>query len=163
MKQTSRYAFVLLAGMAAALFPQPVKAEQPCLKKAWAALNQSDYALVVEAADDCIDQFSARAFRDEGALEAAKEKQPPTGVVESAFDKKRIFDRGVLNDTAAAYFVRGQAAERLLKKSRNEHDKKIAIESYAAAARLRYGRCWDPQGFFWSPAEAASDRLLALK
>jgi hypothetical protein len=159
----SLYGYVLLACLAATLFPNNVNAEQPCLKKAWAAMNQSNHQQALEAAEECIDQFSARALRDESALEAAQERPPATGVVESAFDKKKIFDRGVLNDVAASYFVRGQAAERLLKKTRNPRYKQVAVESYTAAARLKYGRCFDPGGFFWSPAEAASDRLMALK
>jgi len=163
MKTMSLYVCVLLASFAAALFPNTLAAEQPCLKKAWAAMNQSNHQQALEAAEECIDQFSARALRDETALETVQERAPATGPVESAFDKKKIFDRGVLNDVAASYFVRGQAAERLLKKTQNKRYKQIAAESYTAAARLKYGRCWDPGGFFWSPAEAASDRLIALK
>lgn len=156
--------FVACTGMVLSLIAGPtVNAEQACLKKAWAGVNASNYAQAMEAANDCIEQFSARAFRDQAALEAAHEKFPPTGAVDSASDKKKIFDRWAVNDISTAYFLRGQAAEQLLKRTHNSKMKQVAIESYTAATRLGFGRCWDPQGWFWSPAEAAADRLLVLR
>ncbi len=163
MRILSRLAGTVVFATVAALFPLSANGEQPCLRKAWDALNQSKYSEALEAASDCIDQFSARALRDEGALEAAQEKQPPIGAVDNAFDRKKILERWAVNDVAAAYFVRGQAAEQLLKQRKGRRYLQVARESYAGAARLRYGRCWDPQGWFWSPAEAASDRLVAMK
>jgi hypothetical protein len=144
-------------------FSFPAMAQQPCLKKAWEAFDRSAYTEAVDAASDCIDRFSARAQRDEGILEAAHEKEPLTGGADNAFDRKKIFDRWAVNDVATAYYIRGQAAEQLWKLHKKQQLMTMARESYAAAQRLRYGRCWDPQGWFWSPAEAASDRLLALK
>jgi hypothetical protein len=40
-----------------------------------------------------------------------------------------------------------------------------AGEAYQAAARYPHARCFDPAdgGFFWSPAEVASDRLAQLE
>jgi hypothetical protein len=151
---------ILLLSVAAA---GTARAEQPCLKKAWAALNDSNFGQAIESADECIDQFSPRAFRDQATFEAAHEKQPPTGTVDSSFDKKKVFDRWAVNDVSTAYFVRGQAAEQLLKRTRRPQNKQLALDSYLAATRLSYGRCWDPEGWFWSPAEAAADRLLSLK
>jgi len=163
MRPSLHYLQVLLPIVAAALFTTTASAQQPCLKKAWATLNQADYAGAIEASTDCIDQFAARAMREQASLEAAHEKQPPTGAVESSFDKKKIFDRWAVNDIATAYFIRGQAAERLLKRRATVQYKELAHDSYTAATHLSYGRCWDPQGWFWSPAEAAADRLAVLK
>ena len=157
------HSLVLLAALSAAITLTPATAQQTCLKNAWTAFNQGDYAHAIDAASDCIDQFSARAARDQAALEAAHEKLPPTGAVDSSFDKKKVFDRWAVNDVATAYFVRGQAAEQLNKRRAGARYKQLARDSYSAAARFSYGRCWDPQGFFWSPSEAAADRILALK
>ena len=153
----------LLMFALAAAFPFSACAQQPCLKRAWAALNGNQFAQAIDASNDCIDKFSTRAFRDQGALEAAKEKLPPTGAVDSSFDKKKVFDRWAVNDIATTFFIRGEAAEQLLKHSKGQQYKQLAVVSYTHAQRLSYGRCWDPQGWFWSPAEAAADRLVALK
>jgi hypothetical protein len=73
------------------------------------------------------------------------------------------FDRWAVNDVATAYFVKGRAAEYLLKKQKNQKYKQIAQEAYQSAMKFTYARCWDPQGWFWSPAEAAGERLPLLK
>jgi hypothetical protein len=137
--------------------------EQPCLQKAWNAYNHSDYTRTIDFTNECIDQFSARALRDENALETSYEKEPPTGSVDSSFDRKKIFERWAVNDVSTAYFVRGQAAERLYKQHKKSEYMRLAKESYSAAARLKFGRCWDPQGWFWSPPDSSAERLAVLK
>lgn len=161
MNPTKRTAkLFLVAGWAAmALLAIPGRAEQPCLKTAWANLTKSDYAHAIEAADECIDQFSVRAFRDQSNLQASGEKVPPTGAVDSPADRKKIFERWAVNDIATAYFVKAQAAEKVYRKQGVAKYKQMALDAYRAASKLTYGRCWDPQGWFWSPAEAATDRL----
>jgi hypothetical protein len=137
-------------------------AEQPCLKSAWAAFEKSDYPSAITAAGECIEDFSAKAIKDQHALEASSEKAPLVGAVESAADRKKIFDRWAVNDVATAYFVRGRSAELLFRRSKNVRYKQLAQKSYQAATQLTYGRCWDPQGWFWSPAESAADRISVL-
>ena len=137
-------------------------AEQPCLKSAWAAFEKSDYPSAITAAGECIEDFSGKAIKDQHTLEASSEKTPLVGAVESAADRKKIFDRWAVNDVATAYFVRGRSAELLFRKSKNLKYKQLAQRSYEAATQLTYGRCWDPQGWFWSPAESAADRISAL-
>lgn len=153
----------LVAGWAAiTLLAIPGRAEQPCLKTAWANFTKGDYAHAIEAADECIDQFSVRAFRDQSNLQASGEKAPPTGAVDNPADRKKIFEHWAVNDIAAAYFVKAQAAEKVFRKQAAVKYKQMAVEAYRAAGKLTYGRCWDPQGWFWSPAEAAADRLAAM-
>jgi hypothetical protein len=51
------------------------------------------------------------------------------------------------------YFIKGKALEQL-------KQREAAIAAYKAAATLTYARAWDPTGpWFWSPAEAAAERL----
>jgi len=151
------HALLLLTVMACAM---TAHAEEPCLQAAWKAYNASDYSAAIRAADKCIDNFHLKAERDQAALALKKEPDPPTGAVSDA-DKQKIFSRGVLNDTAAAYFVKGRSAEALAKKKGNNY-REMARAAYEQAKNLKYARVWDPKGFFWSPSEAAADRLADL-
>jgi hypothetical protein len=65
----------------------------------------------------------------------------------------------LLNDVATAYFIKGRSAEYLYEKTKDKKYKSLAEEAYQAACVLKYGRCWDPQGWFWSPCDAANERL----
>jgi len=143
------------------LLPLLATAQQPCLKQAWDAYNAKKYTVAIQAADDCIDQFAARAQRDEADLVRNKAPQPKTGAVTET-DKNAIFARGVLNDTGAAYFVKGRSAEYLAKQGAQEKYLAIAREAYKRCATLTYARTFDPQGWFWSTTEACNDRLAAI-
>jgi len=138
-------------------------AQQQCLKNAWAAFNKTDYVAAMKFTEECIEDFGSRASKEQAALEAKREKLPPTGAVENAADRKQIFDRWAVNDVATAFFIKGRSAEYLYKKQKSTKFREIASEAYKSAAKLTYGRCWDPQGWFWSPAEAVGERLPLLK
>jgi len=150
----------------AALSATGAAAEEQCLSDAWAALNKSDYQAAIRSADTCITQFHLKAERDQAALAQRREPEPPTGAVSDP-DKQKIFSRGVLNDVAAAYVVKGRASEALVAKPVAKDAKKVdypalARTAYIEAKKLTYARVWDVKGFFWSPAEAAGDRLTDL-
>lgn len=139
-------------------------AEEQCLRDAFKTFNQGDYTAAIRFADGCIGNFHQQAERDQVALVAHHEPAPPTGAVSDP-DKRKIFARGILNDTAAAYFVKGESANALAKRggSKAREFRETARAAYEAAKNLTYGRVWDPQGFFWSPSDAAGDRLADLK
>jgi hypothetical protein len=150
----------------AALFAVSAAAEEQCLSDAWAALNRSDHQAAIRAADTCITQFHLKAEREQAALANRREPEPPTGAVSDP-DKQKIFSRGVLNDVAAAYIVKGQASKALAAKASAQNAKKVnypalARNAYGEARKLTYARVWDVKGFFWSPAEAAGDSLTDL-
>jgi len=161
--QTTIKSISLLSSVVLTLLCACALGEQPCLHKAWDAYNNGDYTRTIDLTNECIDQFSVRAIRDENSLEASHEKEPPTGAVDSSFDKKKIFERWAVNDVSTAYFLRGQAAEHLYKKHKKPEFMRLAKESYSAATRLKFGRCWDPQGWFWSPPDSSAERLALLK
>jgi len=138
-------------------------AEQNCLKKAWEEFNNKNYTGAITAANDCIDDFGPKAMKEQSDLARQNVKNPPTGTVQSGADKQEIFERWAVNDVSTAYFVKGRSAEYLYKKQKLPKYKEIAQEAYQGAIKLGYGRCFDPQGWFWSPAEAAEERLEALK
>ena len=139
----------------------PAAGQQPCLKEAWDSFNKKDYSAAVRAADDCIDQFAARAQRDQDALVTTRRALPKVGAV-SDLEKSDVFGRGVLNDTGAAYFVKGRSAEFIGKQRPKSNYINIAQQAYQRCVELTYARTWDPQGWFWSTSEACKDRLNAL-
>jgi len=122
---------------------------------AWDAFNKRDFDTAIADADRCISEFRGSADRDQAQLQEAEAPLPPKGKVSEA-DKTAIFARGLLNDIATCFFIKGRSAEHLGRKD----EAKLAYET---AAKYTYARCWDPKGWFWSPAEAASDRLATLE
>jgi hypothetical protein len=122
--------------------------------EAWDAYNRGAHAKAIEAADKCLEEFRAAAQEAEKEL-ARRGVRLPTGAVDEA-TKKRIFENGMLNDVATCAYIKGRSAEAA-------GDKKSAAKAYRDAVQLPHGRCWDPQGWFWSPAEGASDRLEIIR
>ncbi len=121
---------------------------------AWAEFNAGRNAKAMELADKCVREFYDSALDMQKDL-AKRGVRLPTGAVDAA-TKKRIFDNGLLNDVSTCLFIKGKAAEAT-------GDKKAAVGAYDQALKLSYGRCWDPKGWFWSPAEGASDRLEIIR
>lgn len=141
------------------LMPKLTNADEKCLKNAWEVFNVKDYKKSIKYADECIDSFGKKAARIQKELEEDNIPDPPTGAVEDA-EKNKIFKRGILNDVASAYWIKGRAAEYLYKTTKNNDYKKMATEAYTIVCKdYKYGRTWDPKGWFWSPCEDASDRL----
>jgi hypothetical protein len=87
------------------------------------------------------------------AISAQGERLPVGAVSDDV--KQRIFKNGLLNDVATCLFIKGRSAEAM-------GDKTLAIRSYQAVQKLDCGRAWDPNGWFWSPAEASTDRLEVI-
>lgn len=139
-------------------------AEEQCLQNAWKNYNAGDYAAAIRFADGCIDNFHLQAQRDQEALIAHHEPEPPIGAVSDA-DKRKIFARGILNDTAGAYFVKAESAKALAKRGgpKFREFREAARVAYESTKKLTYARIWDPQGWFWSPSDAAGDRLVELR
>jgi len=122
---------------------------------AWDSFNKDDYRKTIDYAEKCINEFKGSADREQKELEDLKTPQPPKGSV-SEQDKEIILKRGLLNDVATCFFIKGYSYEKL-----NQTDE--AKKAYSSASFYTYARCWDPNGFFWIPAEAAKDRMSQLK
>jgi len=120
---------------------------------AWEALTGGKNEAAITNANQYIAGFHVQATQLEEKLQ--KEKADlPTGAVSDDV-KNKIMENGVLNNVAACYFIKGDAAEKLgrIEDARN---------AYTEAKKLTYARVWDPQGWFWSPADAAGEKLNAL-
>lgn len=121
-------------------------------KEAWDAYNKKDYIIAISYAEECINEFEGGADRKQEQLEQENAPRPPTGKV-SKQERERIFVNGLLNAVATCFYIKGRSEEAL--GQRNE-----AITAHQAASRYTYARCWDKRTkTFWSPSEAALDRL----
>jgi hypothetical protein len=153
---------IALLGLALAVtLPPASDGQQPCLTKAWQDYNAQDYLNALHAAAQCIDDFGKQALREQQSLVDQRIPEPPTGRV-SDREKTVIFARGILNDVGAAQFIKGRSAEYLLKSTKDPKYNTIARTGYEGAIALPYARVFDPGDFFWSPKQAATDRLADL-
>lgn len=139
---------------------EPAIVDEQCLKKGWDAYNKANYESAIKFADQCIDNFGKEADREQEKLDKENEPLPPTGTVTAA-EKNKILKRGLLNDVATAYFIKGRSAEYLYRAGARTSAgyKDMAKAAYEATCRYKHARTWDTKGWFWSPCEAASDRL----
>lgn len=121
---------------------------------AWKALADKNYYEAYQKAQVCVIKFESEAIRIQEGYSNSGKPLPPVGAVDET-TKKAIFAQGVLNDVGASYFIMGQASESL-------GDKTKAIEAYKGAQKFPYARVWDTQGWFWSPSQAATERLSKI-
>jgi tetratricopeptide (TPR) repeat protein len=144
--------------IAARCVKDPSLAEKPShnwlTSDAWDAFNSDDFPKALELADACVQLHLGGAQAEQARL-SARRLQVPSGAVD-AVQKEAVHRNGLLNDVATCAFIKGRSLEKL-------GNRLEAIRAYEVAARLSYGRCWDPQGWFWSPAEAAAGRLEVLQ
>jgi tetratricopeptide (TPR) repeat protein len=114
--------------------------------KAWKALEAGDLDGVLAYTNKCIELYGAEAKKMQNSLTGY-----PTGKDED------IFKHWALNDVATSLFIQGEA----FRKAGNMDEAKVAyqklIDNYS------YGQAWDPQGWFWKPAEAAQGNLNMLE
>ena len=122
---------------------------------AWAAFNTGKYEEAIAQADKCIGEFQGMANRLQAQLEGEHVSIPIGSVFEE--QKAQIYKNGLLNDVATCFFIRGRSAEALGHKDE-------ARKAYEAAERYTRARTWDEaNGWFWSPAKGAAERLESLK
>jgi len=124
-------------------------------KAAWDKFNSGRYTEAITIAGECIDTFEGQALQEQREFTASGSPTPPVGPV-SNDEYNEITSRGVLNDVATCYFIKGRALEELNRISE-------AKEAYMGAQQFPDARTWDPAiPGFWSPAQTASSRLATL-
>lgn len=125
-------------------------------KHAWDAYNKKKYESAIRYAEECINEFKGAANRGQRKLEQEDTPLPPTGKVPEQ-EREIIWERGLLNAVGTCFYIKGRSLEAL-------GQKQESIAAYKEASRYTYARCWDPKiKIFWSPAEAALDRLQLLE
>ena len=113
--------------------------------KAWQATEAKNPAAAAAYAAKCIELYRAKAIEQQNALTA------PLTV------KEEIFTQWALNDVGTCCFIRGQAQEK-------QGNTKDALDSYKfVVENLSFAQSWDPSGWFWKPATAATERIKALE
>jgi len=154
---------LLLAIAVMAISPLFLNSQELCIQNAWDAYNKGKYKEAINFAEQCIEDFDIKASNIQSELDSLK-ITPQTGSV-NAIQKERIFKNSHLNDVATACFIKGRSAEYIYKQDQKNNIayKQTAIEAYTLSCKYSKGRCWDPQGFFWSPCESSSERLQKLK
>jgi len=135
---------------APAALPQSVE----LTSKAWDALGKNSHAEAIKIADECLTAFAASAKALQEQLVKDKATTPVGEVTPE--EKKTLESHWPLNDVAACYIIKGLSLLELKKKDE-------ARDAFTAAAKLSHARVWDPQGWFWSPADKANEELEKLK
>ena len=116
------------------------------IKNAWEALAIKNLDEVVLNVNKLIEKFSNRA------------KEMQYELTDYPWESKdKILSYWALNDVGTGYFLLGVAYENAGSKEEAAEAYKTLIEEYS------FTQCWDPQGWFWKPAEAAKEKLAALK
>lgn len=112
--------------------------------KAWKALEAKKFDEVKGYTGKCRELYETKAIEMQKTL---KEPAP----------SEKAHDFWALNDVGTCYFI--------LAKSLEAQDKKPeALAAYKALVeKLAFAQCWDTNGWFWKPADAAKDRLKALE
>ncbi len=113
--------------------------------KAWAALKDNNLDDVLTYTNKCIEQYGQKAKEMQGSLTEYPWES-----------KEKIFSYWALNDVGTCLFVQGEAykAAGKIEEAKKAYKKLIAEYFYA--------QCWDPQGWFWKPAEAAQQKMDEL-
>jgi len=124
-------------------------------KAAWDYFNGGLYTEAISKTQECIALFKDQALREQQKLTASSIAAPPVGLVSDEKTKTEILTRGILNDVAACYYVMGQTLEKLERIDE-------AKEAYQHVQEFPDARVLGQDGYFWSPAQTASDRLTEL-
>jgi hypothetical protein len=113
--------------------------------KAWKALEAKKWDEVTAFTEKCIEMFKDKAVEQQKAL-----TEIPT-------EKEKVFSNWALNDVGVCYFIKAQALEK-------QDKKKEASDAYKILAeKLPFAQCWDTNGWFWNPSEAAKERIKVLE
>ncbi len=128
---------------------------------AWDEYNNGNYENAITYTQDCIDMFESQALREQQEFTASGKPTPSVGSV-GEVEYQEIISRGVLNDVATCYFIKGESLAKLNRLSE-------AKEAYMSVLRFSAARTLDPIYCqclgcycFWAPAEVAADRLAKL-
>ena len=114
--------------------------------KAWEALGKNDINAIMAYTNKCIQLYSDKA------------KEMQASLAEYPWEsKEKIFSYWALNDVGTCYFIQGEA----YKNAGKNKEAKVAYQK--VASDYSFAQCWDPQGWFWKPAEGAQMKLDEIK
>jgi len=114
--------------------------------KAWEGLNADKPADAIIFAKKCIAMYEKDAIKMQSEL-----KEPMVG------ENDIVASKWALNDVGTCYFILGKAYEAQKKNKEAEKAYKALV------ANVSFAQCWDPNGWFWAPADSAKERIAALE
>ena len=114
--------------------------------KAWEALSKGDVEAVLAYTNKCVELYGEEAKKMQASL-----KDFIKG------SKQQIFSYWALNDVGTCLFIQG--AQYL--KAGNPVEAKRAFDRIIE--EFSFAQCWDPQGWFWKPVDAAKEKLAELE
>ncbi len=116
------------------------------VQQMWQALHDNNLNAVIG-----YDMKLEHLYTNEAKDMEASLKDYPTG------SNDEIFKYWALNDVATGVFILGEAY-----RMNNKYDE--AIKAYNKVINdYLYAQCWDPQGWFWKPAEVAQQKIEEAK
>ncbi len=119
---------------------------------AWRAMDRGDYATAIVYTDKCIELYKEEALKMQADIKLKRE----TEEMKRKQTNQEVFNNWALNDVGTSYFIKGEALANL------GRDKE-AVEAYKVVMnQLYFANTYDPQGWFWSPAEAAGKKVMML-
>lgn len=112
--------------------------------KAWNELGKNNSDLAVAYADKCIELYMKEAVKMQNSLQDFS----------SQSDTPKYW---ALNDVGTCLYIKAQA---LLQKGK----KKEALAAFKELTeKLKFAQCWDPNGWFWKPSEAAKEKMVEME
>ena len=111
--------------------------------KAWNALQTKDFTAVEAYADYCLSKYSKKALEQQASL-------PDFAPNEEANNY------WALNDVGTSLFIKGEVFKRAGENKKAKTAYQELVNNYF------YAQCWDPNGWFWKPADAAQTSLDEL-
>jgi tetratricopeptide (TPR) repeat protein len=118
---------------------------QTLASKAWGALAKKDLKMVETYVNKALELYGGKAKEMQGSLK------------EYAWESnKKIFSYWALNDVGTSLFILGEAYQNAGRTDDARKAYNQVVKEYS------YAQCWDTQGWFWKPAEAAQKKLEEL-
>ena len=118
---------------------------QAIVAKLWESLNKKDL--------DAVIAYNAKLV----SVYADTAKKMQASMTEYAWESPdKIHSYWALNDVGTGMFILGEAYRLAGKKAEAMAAYKEVVNNYL------YAQCWDTNGWFWKPAEAAQQKLVEL-
>ncbi len=113
--------------------------------QAWKALDGEDPTIAVIYADKVMEMYGTKA------------KDMQASLTEYPWQSREVvFNYWALNDVGTTLFIKGKALKKVGRALEAKAAFKTLVDEYF------YAQCWDPQGWFWKPSEAAQQELDEL-
>lgn len=116
--------------------------------------SKKQYAEAVATVDACFPQWGPTGGHQQKKLYDEGKKCPKTGAV-SKKAKDKIDSNGLLNDVSLALWAKARSLHEL-------DQIEPAKNAYTQCLYMKCGRAWDPNGWFWSPAEDCAVHVQEL-